>query len=299
MKRSRDAARTNDSPDARRRVLGWLWLVGLAGGTCVAASHPPSDRRNFIACPILQDTETVPCWVVDYAGERYFLGIQTDSGGWSPPWLGHKVLVEARVAPGPRICGGIPLTSQYPASNLPAGTANGAPLPNSPVTSVMRELDPSCNTLLPTNPQYHIIGRRGPGPNTAESALRRPPTPPPPPVVTRPYLPRTFKLTYEFDSELASRTIGEALEAVQYAKAVQAKRVTITAYRGATLLSNGTLAVEIEDIARLRAEELGNTVRRLRIPASTELLLKWESKPQRADGVTDPERRLAEIVVTP
>ena len=283
----------------RANVLGWLWLLGAVSGTCAGAGHPPSERRNFIVCPMLQDTETVPCWVADYAGERYFLGIQTDSGGWSPPWLGHKVLVEGQIAPGPRICGGIPLTSQYPAASLPAGTADGAPLPNSPVVSVMRELDPSCNTLLPTNPQYHIIGRRGPGPNTAESALRRPLPPPPPPVVTPPYSPRVFKLTYDFDSELASRTIGEALKAVQYAQAVQAKRVTITGYRGATLLSDGTLAVEIESMARLRAQELGNTVRRLGIPASTQLLLRWESRPQPADGVSDPERRRAEIVVTP
>jgi hypothetical protein len=283
----------------RSSVLRGLWLLGIASSTCAAASHPPGERRNFIACPILQDTETVPCWVADYSGERYFLGIQTDSGGWSPPWLGHKVLVEGKVLPGPRICGGIPLTSQYPASSLPAGTANGAPLPSSPVASVMRELDPSCNTLLPTNPQYHIIGRRGPGPNTAESALRRPPPPPRPPVVTPPYSARTFKLTYDFDSELAGRTIGEALEAVQYAQAVAAKRITIIGYRGATLLSDGTVAVEIESMARLRAEELANTVRRLRIPASTELVLKWENKPQAADGVTDPERRCAEIVVTP
>lgn len=283
----------------RSSVLKWLWLLGIASGTCAAASHPPSERRNFIACPILQDTETVPCWVADYAGKRYFLGIQTDSGGWSPPWLGHKVLIEGKVLPSPRICGGIPLTSQYPASSLPSGTADGAPLPNSPVASVMRELAPSCNTLLPADPHYHIVGRRGPGPNTAESALRRPPPPPPPPVVTPPYLPRTFKLTYDFDSELASRTIGEALKAVQYAQAVRAKRITITGYRGATLLSDGTLAVEIESIARLRAQELGNTVRRLKAPASTELLLRWESKPQPADGVTDPERRRAEILVTP
>lgn len=283
----------------RSNVLEWLWLLGVVSGTCAAASHPPSDRRNFIACPILQDTETVPCWVADYGGKRYFLGIQTDSGGWSPPWLGHKVLVEGQIAPGPPICGGIALTSQYPASSLPAGTGDGAPLPNSPVASVMRELDPSCNTLLPANPQYHIIGRRGPGPNTAESALRRPPPPPAPPHVTPPYSARTFKLTYDFDSELASRTIGEALQAVQYAQEVQAKRLTITGYRGATLLSDGTLAVEIEAIARLRAEELANTVRRLRAPASTEVLLRWESKPQPADGVTDPERRRAEIVVTP
>jgi hypothetical protein len=86
---------------------------------------------------------------------------------------------------------------------------------------------------------------------------------------------------------------------VQYAQAVQAKRITISGYRGAILLSDGTLAVEIESIARLRAEELANTVRRLRPPASTELQLKWEPKPAPADGVTDPEHRRTEILVTP
>ena len=291
-----------------RRVsgLGGSWMARAAWATCaacaanvaVAVTHPPSDRRNFIVCPIIQDTETVPCWVADYGGERYFLGIQTDSGGWSPPWLGHKVLIEGKVVPGPRICGGIPLTSQYPATSLPAGTAEGVALPNSPVASVMRELDPSCNTLLPADPRFHVVGRRGPGPNTAESALRRPP-PPVPPVLKPPYSPATYKLTYDFDSELASRTIGEALKAVQYAQAVRAKSMTIIGYRGATLLSDGTVAVEIEGIGRLRAQELGNTVRRLGLPASTQVQMRWESKPQPADGVTDPERRRAEIVVVP
>jgi hypothetical protein len=291
----------------RANVAERVWLTAVAWFVCgacsvstaAAAGRPPSDRRNFIACPIIQDTETVPCWVADYAGERYFLGIQTDSGGWSPPWLGHKVLIEGQVVPGPRICGGIPLTSQYPATSLPAGTANGVALPNSPVASVMRELDPSCNTLLPTDPAFQVVGRRGPGPNTAESALRRPPPPPPPPVVTPPYSSATFKLTYDFDSELATRTIGEALKAVQYAQAVQAKRMLVVGYRGATLLSDGTVAVEIEAIARLRAAELGKTLRKLGMPPSTQLQVRWENTPQPADGVTDPERRRAEIVVAP
>ena len=275
-------------------------LIGAAiGAAAIAAAAPPAERRNFVACPVLQDTDTVPCWLAEYRGESYFLGIQTDSGGWAPPWLGHKVLVEGRLAGGSRICGGIALTSDYAASGPPSGTSDGQPLPNPAIVSVMRELDASCNTLVPANPRFHIVGRRGPGPNTAASALRTPPPPPAPPTVTRPYVARTFTLTYEFDSELAARTIGEAVNAVQYAQAVQARSITITGHRGSTLLTDGGLAREIPMIARMRAQELARTLKQLGLPTTATLTVRWDSQLQPADGVTDPDRRRAEIVVTP
>jgi outer membrane protein OmpA-like peptidoglycan-associated protein len=163
----------------------------------------------------------------------------------------------------------------------------------------MRELDPSCNTLLPADPRYHIEGRRGPGPNTAASALRRPPAPPTAPTPQRPYQARTFTLTYDFDSELASRTIRNALQAVQYARAIDAKRITIIGYRGATLLSDGRTLAEIPKIAQLRAQALAGTVRELGLPKTAALVVRWKDEPQPADGITDPERRRSEIVVTP
>ncbi len=264
-----------------------------------AAAAPPAEWRNFVACPVLQDTDTVPCWLAQYRGELYFLGIQTDSGGWGPPWLGHQVLVEGRLAGGPRICGGLALTSAYAASSLPSGTSDGQPLPVPPVVSVMRELDASCNTLLPADPRFHIIGRRGPGPNTAASALRKPPPPPAPPRVAPPYVAKTFTLTYEFDSELAARTIVEALNAVQYARAVQARSITITGHRGSTLLSDGSLAQEIPLMAQLRAQELARTLQKLGLPETSKLELRWDSRLEPADGITDPDRRRAQIAVTP
>lgn len=269
------------------------------GASCAVLAGPPAERRNFVACPILQDTSSVPCWLAEYHGELYFLGIQTDSGGWSPPWLEHQVLVEGKLAGGPRICGGIPLTSQYPAAPLPAGSADGQPLPNPPVISVMREIDRTCDTLLPADPRFHIEGRRGPGPNTAASALRRPPTRPEPVAVVPPFTPRTFTLTYEFDSELATRTIGEALNAVEYARAVHAKAMAIIGYRGATLLSDGSLAREMPLIAQLRAQELTETVHKLGLPPSTTLTVRWVDEPEKADGISDPDRRRAEILVSP
>jgi hypothetical protein len=87
------------------------------------------ETRNFIACPILRDTKTVPCWLAEYEGEIYYLGVQPDAGGSaSAPQQAHEVLVEGTVKPGPKVCGGIPL---------------------SPVTiSVLPELNRGCNTVL-------------------------------------------------------------------------------------------------------------------------------------------------------
>ena len=63
-----------------------------------------------MACPVVRDTKTVPCFLAEYQGETYFLGIQQDiTADFYPPQLLHEVLVEGTVAPGPRVCGGIPL----------------------------------------------------------------------------------------------------------------------------------------------------------------------------------------------
>ncbi|MGH8216989.1 MAG: hypothetical protein ACREUT_00250 [Steroidobacteraceae bacterium] len=278
-----------------------LAAVGRAAadGNRASTARPPANYRDFIACPIVQDTDTVPCWLAEYQGELYFLGIQTDSGGWSPPWLGHRVLVEGKLAGGPRICGGIPLTAGSPTATPPSGSANGRPLPVPPRISVMRELDASCHTLWPADPRYHIVGRRGPGPNTAASAFRKFPPPPAPPEVSRPYLPRTFTLTYDFDSELPGRDQIEALKAVQYAQAVRASELSIVGYRGAALLSDGTLARELPAIGRLRAQHLARMVRRLGLPASTRLSTRWSEETEPADGVTDASRRRARLIVIP
>jgi outer membrane protein OmpA-like peptidoglycan-associated protein len=280
-----------------RQTSQAVLLLAVTAGAMAAT--PPPDRRNFVECPVLQDTDNVPCWLARYQGELYFLGIQTDSGGWGPPWLGHRVLVEGKLAGGPRVCGGVALTSDYLTSPIPSGSADGQPLPMPPVVSVMREIDASCNELLPADPRFHILGRRGPGPNTAASALRTPPPAAAPAAVTAPYRPKTFILTYDFDSELASRTIGAALNAVQYAHAVRARRIAIVGHRGSTLLTDGTVAQELPIIARLRAQELAKTLRKLGLPASSDLSVHWDSTLAPADGVTDPDRRRAEIEVTP
>ena len=80
---------------------------------------------------------------------------------------------------------------------------------------------------------------------------------------------------------------------------MQARTVTITAHRGSTLLSDGSLAVEIPLMAQLRAQELARTLRKLGLPATSALSVHWDDQLEPADGVTDPDRRRTLIAVTP
>ena len=135
-------------------------------------------RLNFVSCPIVRDTASVPCWLAEYEGELYFLTIQTDvSAPVTPPWLGHRVLVEGTVSNEPRICGGIVLKPVH--------------------LSVMPERDASCNTMLPAEERYNLTFEppRPPGPSGGRLAFdsagrqRRLPAPPS----------TQFAVSYEFD----------------------------------------------------------------------------------------------------
>ncbi|HVV44509.1 MAG TPA: hypothetical protein VHC72_04865, partial [Bryobacteraceae bacterium] len=108
-----------------------LCLCGA--GFLAAAAAAYGQQRSFVACPIIRDTRTAPCYLAESGGETYFLGTQQDSeGDIEAPQLKHQVLVEGTAAPGPRVCGGIPLR---------------------PVSiSVLKEVDLACNTLLPAEP---------------------------------------------------------------------------------------------------------------------------------------------------
>ena len=63
----------------------------------------------------------------------YYLGAQGSSASaFYPPQLGHEALIEGTLGEGPRVCGGRP------------------PVPLR--VSVMPELTPACNTILPAEP---------------------------------------------------------------------------------------------------------------------------------------------------
>lgn len=258
--------------------LATLALVVLTAGSAAAAPKPGS-HVSFVTCPIVQDTATVPCWMADYAGQRYYLGIQQDqANAFHPPWLSHQVLVEAVVTGEPQICGGTVLKP-----------VKLSPLP---------ELDLNCNTILPAEERYQVpFAVRGPGPNPRKLDLTRftrAETPPP----TAPFKPQTFTAYYDFDTEWATLSTRVITEAMTYAKAVNAKQVEVTGYRAVSKLSDGHDFAERPDMAKRRAERMGATLRDIGVPAST-IKVSWSEKALPGNGVDDDTRRKTVIVVKP
>jgi outer membrane protein OmpA-like peptidoglycan-associated protein len=235
-----------------------------------------AQQRNFVACPIVRDTKTVPCFLAEYDGEVYFLGIQQDiTSTFHPPQLKHEVLVEGQVAERPRVCGGIPLE----------------PLS----ISVLKEISLACNTLLPAEPGIEAPpAPRGAGPSSRHSAVAAVPREP----VAGPLAgPHEFTVLYAFNDDYleyaASQVVGEASA---YARAIGASNVKVAGYRGATLLSNGERLVEKDGLAEKRAQNIATILRGLGVARVT---VEWKNEPEPADGRTDPSRRRVAVLVSP
>lgn len=243
----------------------------------VTAAAPPANHRNFVACPMVRDTSSVPCWLAEYEGETYFLTIQTDvSAPVNPPWLGHKVLVEGTLSNEPRICGGIVLK---------------------PVAlSVMQELEGSCNTMLPAEERYNLPFEppRPPGPSKGRLAFGDP--------VTKPQseeaaTSKSFELRYEFDSLVMFRHAQPLQQIFEHAKRSGATKMQITGYRAATLLSNGQLMQEDKEMGRRRAEQVADLLRGAGL-TDLQYDVKWQDQTKRAEGVEDSALRRVQVVVS-
>lgn len=233
------------------------------------------QQRNFVSCPIVRDTKTVPCFLAEYEGETYYLGIQQDiTSDFHPPQLKHQVLVEGRVASdpsAPRVCGGIPLK---------------------PVSiSVLKEINLACNTLLPAEPGIDAPpAARGPGPSS-----RHPEGAP----ASREALTgrQEFTVLYAFNDDYLEYAANQMVtEAAAYAKRLGASNVKVSGYRATSLLSNGDRMVEKAGLAEKRAQNIATLLRGLGI---SRLMVEWSSEPEPGDGQTDPSRRRVTIVVDP
>jgi outer membrane protein OmpA-like peptidoglycan-associated protein len=242
-----------------------------------ATTLPVPAQMNFVACPVVRDTKTVPCFLADYQGETYFLGIQQDiTAEFYPPQLLHQVLVEGAVAAGPRVCGGIPLKPLH--------------------VSVLPELNRACNTILPAEPGIDAPPAKRPaGPSTRQAPVSTAAVPPKKPEP--PFGEREFRIQYDFDSDfLFARDTRQLTDIAEYARVSEAQTVEVVGYRGSTLLSNGDLLIEKANVSRLRAERVAEVLKGLGTPASA---VRWIGEPAAANGATDYESRRVAVRVVP
>jgi outer membrane protein OmpA-like peptidoglycan-associated protein len=229
-----------------------------------------AQQRSFVACPIVRDTKTVPCFLAEYEGETYFLGIQQDiTSAFRPPQLKHEVLVEGTVVYGPRVCGGIAL--------------------NPIAISVIKEVNLNCNTLLPAEPGIDAPpATRGAGPSS-----RRPEEPQRPTYTGS----HEFTIPFQFNDDTPDyAAIGAINDAGAYAKRINASSVRIAGYRATTLLSDGNRLVEKAGLAEKRAMNIKTLLDGLSVQR---ISVEWKDEAELGDGKSDPGRRRVTILVTP
>jgi hypothetical protein len=261
---------------ARRRRRGWAALLAACIGSASAAAAA-DGQLNFVACPIIRDTASVPCWLAEYEGKLYFLTIQSDvSAPVTPPWLGHRVLVEGTVSNEPDICGGSVLKPVY--------------------LSVLPERDASCTTMLPAEDRYNLTFEppRPPGPSLGRLAFDREPAAPASPVTLSST--REFVVTYTFDGLVAFNHAGLLSEILTFARSVNARSIDIVGYRGAVRLSNGPTMEEEASIGRQRAEQLAMLLRGANLTAP-EFNVRWEEVPSPPTCGDDHLMRRAVVTV--
>lgn len=238
-----------------------------------AVANAKDEHLAFLSCPIVRDTKSVPCWLAEFDGETYYLGIQTDvSAPFSPPSLGHKVLVEGEKTQDARICGGIPLRNV--------------------VVSVIQERADNCQTLLMAEERYTLpfAPPRPPGPSTGRLAFSFPQPEP----VEPPYKPKSFTLNYDFDGTVGFRHPRFLVEVMDYAKRVKARSISIEGYRGQTLLSDGQTLTEREGLAERRATQASDLLQGAGL-TSPKYKVGWVETPEPGDF----SKRRVTITVTP
>jgi hypothetical protein len=253
----------------------------LAGATAISAEQ--ATRRSFVACPIVRDTASVPCWLSQYEGETYFLTLQTDvSSPVTPPWLGHRVLVEGEVSDEPRICGGVVLK---------------------PVRlSVLPALDPSCNQTLPAEERYNLTFEppRPPGPSKGRLAFDNSAAPRARGPLAVSAEPRQFVVPYDFDGMVGFSHPRYLRPILDYALAAKASRIEVVGYRGGALLSSGVTLTEEEGIGRRRAEQVAMLLRSTELQApDIQFTVRWEDAPSAVNGKDDYKTRQVVVTVHP
>jgi hypothetical protein len=222
----------------------------LTLGACTSLAILPSTVQandgmiSFLACPEYRPANG-GCWTATYNGQDYAL-LNSENG--LAPQLRHEILVEGVPlgADAGSVCGGQPFAQLW--------------------LSVMPELSPECNTVLPPVPG--LAPPANPINEDMLAMLQFQLAAPPPPYATTEFL-VGFDFNHAF---LAKRMEIPAELAARYAIAADAREVILEAGYGSTLLSNGEVLVEDRAILDRRIDlimtafaDIGFPVERIRI----------------------------------
>ena len=258
----------------------WLGLGALA----VAAPATAQQHVSFVTCPVAQETgeRSDVCFFVRHEGVRYGVDIPSD---WGRPQLGHMLLVEGVVSDGPQECGGVRIEGR---------------------TSVMPELSRECNEIAPATPEILAmeLGRRPDITEEQRAMILADPSSslqivrlrslPVPEVV----LGRTETIYFPFERDRASGPDAMVmLELARLAEATPGVEISVRAYRGATLLDNGEVLTEREDMARLRGEKIVDILTGLGAPEGSIALEVFDTVAE-PTGEADWQSRRAELRVS-
>jgi hypothetical protein len=208
-----------------------LLALATAALTFAAAQAQAQQPLAFVACPMLRDTATVPCWLAEYKGELYYISAQGADAGASPPALGHQALVEGAPT-GETRCGGKVLGGLH-VSVRPDRSA--------------------CDTIIPASEAFRIAEEP-----TASAPAAAGSAPAPPPEERKGT--QRFEVFYDFDGQFASRGAAVIAEAAAYSKANPKAEVHVTGFRAAVKLTGGAVLTEDETIGIRRARELVDTL---------------------------------------
>ncbi|GBH29588.1 hypothetical protein MBESOW_P0842 [Sphingobium xenophagum] len=257
-----------------------LALASLA----VAAPVSAQQHLNFVACPVAQDTgeRSDLCFFVMHGGVRYGVSLPID---WGNPQLGHKLLVEGVVSKGSQECGGLRIEGR---------------------ASVLPELSLECNEIAPATLEILALklGRR-PGisdeqramilanPSSSLQIMRLPALP-----VPKVALGSTETIYFPFERDRASGPDAMVmLELARLAKATPGAKVSVSAFRGATLLDNGEIVTERKDMAHLRGEKIAAILTGLGVLEDA-IDLKVVGTVAKPSGNADWQSRRAELRVS-
>jgi outer membrane protein OmpA-like peptidoglycan-associated protein len=234
------------------------------------------EQQRFISCPIFRDVDAgrkSGCWLAEdpATGQRFDIG----SGPTKPDW-NHEVLVEGVVSSKPDACGGVVLDPVRVSVLEGACTRHALPAEGHKGRAFV---------LPPRNVRPAAEPRAKPQP---------------------PFTPTSFFLLFDWNTDFIVYQLDDFLfdQAVAHIKGVNPSKIIVTGYAATTPAKvSGRLMIERGDIAKQRAEEITEALKRMGVPAAI-IETKWKNAAEPteapgADGLKEASRRRVEIRVIP